>query len=310
MSQVTVAFALSGGGNLGAMQAGAMRALLEAGIEPDLLVGSSAGALNAAFYATRPGIGGTRALEATWAGLSRRALFRFDPGVVLAGFLGLRDHLVTTKRFRDVIRQQLGIERIEDAAVPFAAVATDALSGEVVVLDRGDAVIALAASSAIPGLFPPVRHQGRWLVDGSLAADCPVTEALDLGADTVYVLSTQTAPLHRPPRGAVAMTLNSVSLVTARLYRQQLAAAQDRATALGGAIWVVPSPEPEAPSPFDFRHGQALAAAAYRHTRAWLEGSDGVTGPVLEAELDGLPTEADLATEAGGKETAGQQGSP
>ncbi len=301
-------FALSGGGNLGAMQAGAMRALLEAGIKPDLLVGTSAGALNAAFYAAHPGIGGTRALEAAWAGLSRRAVFRFDPGVVLAGFLGVRDHLVTTKRFHDVIRQQLGIERIEDAAVPFAAVATDALSGEAVVLDHGDAVIALAASSAIPGLFPPVRHEGRWLVDGSLAADCPVSEALDLGADTVYVLSTQTAPLRRPPRGAVAMTLNSVSLVTARLHRQQLAEAQCRAAALGGAIWVVPSPEIEAPSPFDFRHGQALAAAAYRHTRAWLEVSDRVTGPALEAEIDDLPTRADLAAEASGQEMAGQVG--
>ncbi len=293
MSQVTVAFALSGGGNLGAMQAGAMRALLEAGIEPDLLVGSSAGALNAAFYATHPGIDGTRALEAAWAGLSRRAVFRFDPGAVLAGFLGVRDHLVSTKRLHDVIRQQLGIERIEDAAVPFAAVATDALSGEVVVLDHGDAVAALAASSAIPGLFPPVRHQGRWLVDGSLAADCPVIEALDLGADTVYVLSTQAAPQRRPPRGAVAMTLNSVSLVTARLYRQQLAAARHRASAAGGAIWAVPSPEPEAPSPFDFRHGHALASAAYRHTKAWLEESDRAPLAAPEAELDGVPTRAD-----------------
>ena len=98
-------------------------------------------------------------------------------------------------------------------------------------------------------------------------------------------------------------------LVAARLHRQQLAAAQHRATALGGAIWVVPSPEPEAPSPFDFRHGQALAAAAYRHTRAWLEVSDRVTGPALEAELDGVPTGADLAAEAGGEEMASQGGS-
>ncbi|MDA8274038.1 MAG: patatin-like phospholipase family protein [Actinomycetota bacterium] len=306
---MTVAFALSGGGNLGAMQAGAMRALLDAGVEPDLLVGSSVGALNAAFYATHPGISGARALEAAWVGLSRRAVFRFEPGVVLAGFLGLRDHLVTTRRFRHLVRRWLEIERIEEAAVPFAAVATDALSGEAVVLDHGDVVGALAASSAIPGLFPPVRHEGRWLLDGSLAAGCPVTEALDLGARTVYVLSTATAARVRPPRGAVAIAMNSVSLVAARLHRQQLAAAQHRATALGGAIWVVPSPEPEAPSPFDFRHGQALAAAAYRHTRAWLEVSDRVTGPALEAELDGVPTGADLAAEAGGEEMASQGGS-
>jgi NTE family protein len=258
------------------MQAGAVRALLESGIEPDLLVGSSVGALNAAFYATHPGVDGARTLEEAWIDLSRRDVFRFDLGDLLAGFLGRRDHMVSTKRLHDVIRRWLGIERIEDAEVPFAAVATDALTGEAVLLRQGDVVAALAASCAIPGLFPPVRDGARWLVDGSLATGCPVTEALDLGADTVYAFSTATAPRRRPPRGAVAMAMNSVSLVTARLYRQQLVVAERRAAAQGGAVWVVPSPEPEAPSPFDFGHGRALAATAYRHTRAWLEDLDGL----------------------------------
>ena len=80
------------------MQAGAVRALLESGIEPDLLVGSSVGALNAAFYATHPGVDGARTLEEAWIDLSRRDVFRFDLGDLLAGFLGRRDDMVSDRK--------------------------------------------------------------------------------------------------------------------------------------------------------------------------------------------------------------------
>ena len=104
-----------------------MRALVEGGVSPELVVGSSIGALNVAFYATHPGVSGCTALETAWSSLRRRDVFRFDLACVLAGFLGLRDHLVTTRRLRDLIKLWLGIERIEEAPLPFAALATDAL---------------------------------------------------------------------------------------------------------------------------------------------------------------------------------------
>jgi NTE family protein len=266
----TVAFALSGGGNLGAMQAGMMRALLENGVDPDLMVGSSIGALNAAFYATHPGVAGCSALESAWSNLRRRDVFRFDFARVLAGFVGLRDHLVTTRRLRDLIKLWLGIERIEEAQLPFAALAADALTGERVLMAQGDVATALLASSAIPGFFAPVRYGDRWLIDGSLSSSSPALESLELGADEVYVLSTTTAPRVRPPRGAVAMAMNSVSLVTARVQRDQLEMADRRARERGGAVWIVPSPGLDAPSPFDFRQGASLAAASYLSAREWI----------------------------------------
>jgi NTE family protein len=85
------------------MQAGTMLALLEAGIEPDLLVGTSVGALNAAFLSTRPGVGGARGLVTAWSALARREGFRFNLFTALAGFLGLRDHLVSAQQFRQLI---------------------------------------------------------------------------------------------------------------------------------------------------------------------------------------------------------------
>ena len=271
---MTVAFALSGGGNLGAMQAGSMRALVEAGLGPDVLVGASIGALNAAFYATHPDHDGCVRLEAAWRDLKRRDAFRFELSRAIVGFLGMRDHLVATKRLEQIIRDWLGIGRIEEATLPFAAVATDALTGEIVVMTTGDVASALLASAAIPGIFPPVLREGRWLVDGSLSAGCPALEAIDLGADEVYAFMTTTSPRRRPPRGAVAAAMSSVSLLTSKLQATRLEAAERTAAERGGAVHQVPSPLPEAPSPFDFQHGGQLASLAYRRTVAWLSERD------------------------------------
>ncbi len=214
---MTTAFVLSGGGNLGAMQAGSVVALYEAGIEPDLLVGTSVGAMNAAFLATRPGLEGARALQAAWVALRREEAVQLNPLLAFMGFFGLRNHLVSAAQLRRLFAKWIPITRFEEAAVPFGAVATDALSGEPVVLSTGDIGDALAASSAIPGLFPPVSVEGRWLIDGSLSSNQPVLEAQDLGADEIYLISTATAARNAPPRGAVAIAMNSVSLLTSQV---------------------------------------------------------------------------------------------
>lgn len=268
---MNVAFALSGGGNLGAMQAGGMRALVEAGIEPDLLAGSSIGALNAAFYATHPGIDGCKELEIAWSDITRKDVFRFELFRVISGFIGLRDHLVTTKRLKVIIHEWLGIERIEEAKVPFAAVATDALTGDIVVMTEGDVASALLATAAIPGIFPPVQREGRWLVDGSLSAGCPANEAIDLGADDVFAFLTTTAPRRKPPRGAVAAAMSTVSLMTSKLQIARLESAETTAAQRGGAVYFVPSAFPEAPSPFDFDQGASLAASGHACAAAWVQ---------------------------------------
>lgn len=269
-----MAFALSGGGNLGPLQAGTLLALLESGVEPDLLVGSSVGALNAAFLACHPGVPGAQLLVDSWGLLRRKEAVQLNPFWALAGFLGFRDHLLSPTRLRRLVRRWIDTTLIQDAKVPLAVTATDALTGECVVLSTGDLVEAVAASAAIPGLFPAVRLGGRWLVDGSLSANRPVLQAQALGADDVYVITTATAPRIRPPRGAVAMAMNSMSLVTTRMGLAELAEAVQHAEEHGGRVRVVPSAEPHAPGPFEYRRGAELAEAAYRCTRAWLQSGD------------------------------------
>ncbi len=137
-------------------------------------------------------------------------------------------------------------------------------------MTHGDVASALLATAAIPGVFPPVLRDGRWLVDGSLSAGCPATEALDLGADEVFAFLTTTAPRRKPPRGAVAAAMSSVSLLTSKLQVSRLESARATALARGGDVHFVPSPFPEAPSPFDFSQGAALAASGYARATEWV----------------------------------------
>jgi NTE family protein len=280
------AFVLSGGGNLGAMQAGSVVALYEAGIEPDLLVGTSVGAMNAAFLANRPGLEGARALQEAWVALRREEAVQLNPLLAFMGFFGLRNHLVSAAQLRRLFAKWIPINRFEEAAVPFAAVATDALSGEPVVLSKGDIGDALAASSAIPGLFPPVSVEGRWLIDGSLSSNQPVLEAQDLGADDIYLITTATAARVAPPRGAVAIAMNSVSLLTTQVARLQLEEARRRAEQTGGHVHIVPSAEPSAPGRFDYRRSAALSEQAYRRTQRWLSdlAPQAATSPLAARE--------------------------
>jgi NTE family protein len=281
---MTVAFALSGGGNLGPMQAGSIAALMEAGIAPDLLVGTSVGALNAAFLATRPGTAGARALMEAWSALKRPEAVRLNLLTALAGFLGFRNHLISDQQLRQLIRRWVEIDQIEQATVPIAITTTDALTGDCVVLTTGDIRDSLAASCAIPGLFPPVSINGRWLVDGSLSANQPVLQAQALGANVTFIISTAAAARQRPPRGAVALAMNSVSLVTSRVSRDQIAQATISAERTAGRVIVVPSSEPVAPTPFNFRRSASLAHASHERTARWLTAQESLVALALGQE--------------------------
>jgi NTE family protein len=222
---------------------------------------------------------------------------QLDPLLAFMGFFGLRDHLVSAKQLRRLLAKWIPIDRFEQSTLPFGVVATDALSGDAVVVTRGEVGRALAASSAIPGIFPPVRVEGRWLIDGSLSSNHPVLEAQDLGAVEIFLITTATAPRAAPPRGAVAVALNSASLLTTSVARLQLVEARRRAERMGGQVHVVPSSQPPAPGPFDYRRSAELAEQAYRRTRQWLSeevphlgvarSTEPVDIPIREGVFDG-----------------------
>jgi hypothetical protein len=132
------AFVLAGGAALGAMQAGMVRALYERGIAPDLLIGTSAGALNAAFLASRPATVATaEELAAVWRGLRRSDIFPLRPGTLISGLAGRHDHLITGRALRRLAARHLQLQRLEQAPVPLHLVAFDLLIGTEVRLSDG-----------------------------------------------------------------------------------------------------------------------------------------------------------------------------
>ncbi len=273
---MTRAFVLSGGSSLGAIQVGMLHALFERDIEPDLIVGTSVGAINGAFIASRPPTIETAiALADVWSGLRRSIVFPASPLTGFAGFIGHSDHLVPNTKLRRVITRHLDADRLEDMPVALHVIVTDVLSGRELRLSRGPAVDAVMASAAIPGVFTPVRFAGRQLIDGGVSDNTPLSHAVALGADEIYVLPTGYAcALTEHPRGALAMLLHAMSVMIAqRLYVE---IALYRADA---RIIVLPPPCPQNIQPIDFSHAGELIARALDDSRVFLDSLAGSRRP-------------------------------
>lgn len=263
---MTTAFVLTGGGNLGAVQAGQLQALLEAGIRPDLLVGTSVGALNAAFLAGACDVDGCRALSDLWSRLGRADVFPARPFVGLSGFMGRRAFMIPDTGLRALLRSSLRFELIQDAQVPLHVVACELRTGQEVLLSTGNAIDAVCASSAIPGLFPPVAIGDRVFVDGGIANNAPISHAIDLGADTIWVLPCGYAcALQRVPTGAIGVALQAVSVLVGRRLAVDVVRYSGHHD-----LRVVPSLCPVNVLPTDFSQSTRLMRDAYRSTSAWL----------------------------------------
>jgi NTE family protein len=278
---MTTAFVLSGGGSLGAVQVGMLQALAERDVHPDLLIGTSAGAINAAYVA---GHGtGPQALEAladTWRNLRRNDVFPFAPVRHMLALAGSRPSLCSNRNLRRLIEAHLPYRNLEEAAIPVHIVTTNLLSGEEVLLSTGDAVSAVLASASIPGVLPAVQREGLTLVDGGVANNAALSQAVALGADEVYVLPTGFAcALQQPPTSAVATAVQALTL----LIEQRLII--DVAQFAGHAqIRVLPPLCPLSVSSADFSHAAELIDRAYRATGHWLD-SGGPSLPVPERFL-------------------------
>jgi NTE family protein len=163
-----IALVLGGGGARGLSHIGVLKRLEEEGVVPEVIVGTSIGALIGGTYAAGLSVGRMEEILRKMDILAVAKIFR--PGIPLSG-------IVDGGRVAKLLRDLVGSKTIESLPVPFRAVATDLITGEDVVFDRGPLIDALMASIAIPVLFKPVFHQGRYLVDGGLSNPLPVSVA-------------------------------------------------------------------------------------------------------------------------------------
>ncbi len=262
------AFVLAGGGSLGAVQVGMLKALSRQGIVADFVVGASAGAINGAYYAADPDEAGIARLERIWRGLRRADIFPLSLAGSLSWLLGRRDYLATPAPLRALIESELPYRQLQQARLPCHVVATDVLDGTEVVLSSGDAVPALLASTAIPVIFPTVVIAERHLMDGGVAGNTPISTALHLGATRVVVLPTGVpCTLEKPPRGAFAIAVHALNLLAMRQLRSDVERYSEHCELI-----VIPSLCPLAVHAYDFSHTGELIDRAEAATRLWLRG--------------------------------------
>lgn len=260
------AFVLSGGGSLGAVQVGMLHALVERDVRPDLIVGSSVGAINGAWFAGRPDPAGVDELARIWVSVRRHDVFPIHPLAGLVGFLGVRSHLVPHGSLQALIRRHLPFARLEEARLPIHVVATEVTTGEEVLLSRGDAVQAVLASAAIPGVYPPVRIGSHELMDGGVVNNAPISHAVRLGATVVYVLPTGYAcALRESPRSALGMALQALTLLIERQLMDDIARYENEVE-----LHVIPPLCPLDVSPADFSHSRDLIERAQAAAVEWL----------------------------------------
>jgi NTE family protein len=213
-----VAYVLGGGGHLGAFEVGMLRALRDAGVRPDLVVGTSIGAINGALVAADPEGHAVLALTKLWLGVSEAEVF----GDSVLGRIGrlarTRTHVHSNEPLRRMLAEALPVRRIEQLAVPFQCVAASIERASEHWFTDGPIVDAVLASAAVPGLLPPVEIDGEHFLDGGLVHSIPVGRAVELGARTVYVLHVGRVerPL-TPPRAPWEVA--SVAFEIARRHR-------------------------------------------------------------------------------------------
>ena len=251
-----------------------LHALLRNGVRPDLIVGTSVGALHGAVVARDPSVASVKKLETAWrelAGLGVLGSSWFTDATIL---LRTRTHMRSSEPLRGLATRLLGVETFEELAVPFQCVAACIERTAEHWFSSGPLVDAIVASSAVPGILPPVRIDGEHFIDGGLVNSVPLDRAIALGADEIFVLHVGRLdqPLSVPRR------LRDVAMVAFEIARRNRFVRDLRNVPEGVSVHVLPTGDPS-PSAYNdlaqlryrnFRGSDRRIAWAYAATQAYL----------------------------------------
>lgn len=272
-----ITFVMAGGGAHGAVQWGLLQALGETDIHADSLIGTSAGSLTCAILGEDPRSALSR-LAYVWSQLDLEVLFGDSWLSMLSAATKGNPSLADNAKEREALEEILVARQFSEMSLPTAVVATDLATGKATAFDEGDLIPALLASSAIPGILPPVEINGRKYIDGLASANLPAGLAVERGAGSIVVFDTgsrEQGPVAKSPAKVVAR-VNGI--LNARQRSAQLAAASSQVPTL-----VLPTPQ-RLGAALDFRGTMAAASAAYELARDFL------------IDLSTLPTDNPLAS--------------
>ena len=266
---------LSGGGNLGSIQVGMLRALAERGIVPDVVLGCSVGALNGAGFAADPTAAGVARLEQHWRETTSHTLMPSSRIPSAVQLLRKGASLHSNEGLRSGLEALLGEgSRIEDLELPFQCVAADVEDAVERWFDEGDLVEAILASAALPAVYPPVMIDGRRYIDGGVIDNVPITRAVELGCRTIYVLHVgphgrPDVEIKRPLDGA----LQAYWIARNSRFAHDLAALPPKVE----AIVLPPGRRPDIKYD-DFGRTDELVAQGYENSSRFLDERDAEVG--------------------------------
>lgn len=283
------AFVLSGGGPYGALQVGMLKALLESGVKPDLVVGTSAGAMNAAFVAIDPTPAGVARLERIWRSIGDEDLF---PGARnkrnWARLLMRGNRVFDNGGLAAIIQHHLGPDvSFEDAAIPLSIVAAELDSGAERVFTTGRLLEPLLASAAMPSIWPPVEIEGKLYMDGGVVNSVPVAPAIAQGASKLYVVNCsarrqEKRPLVRP----VDHLLHAFMISRTQRYEMERESLAAKAELID-----IPTPVLDFTVPFtSLAFTGQLIDLGYAQAQRFLAGHPGTSEPPEAQEEVPLPS--------------------
>lgn len=260
------AFVLSGGGNHGCAQVGMLRALIERGIIPDVVIGSSAGAMSGSAVAADPTMRGIEHLSAVWSALRTEHIFPGGKTRRAWTLLSGNDHLYSSSGLGNLIDKMSPAQHFSELQIPMRIIATDLSTGEEVVLASGPLRPALLASAALPGTFPPMLHDHRVLVDGGVIDNVPLSHAFAGPIDRVYVMNVSGGVADGPIRNPLDVVLRSFAIARMQRFERDLETAPP-----GVEIIVLPRPA-DGRGPFDFSGAEVIIEEACALAGRFLDG--------------------------------------
>jgi NTE family protein len=271
---VTTAFVLGGGGVLGAVEVGMLRALLERDVTPDLVLGTSVGALNGAMVARQPEVGVIGRLVELWqtAGEQGKEVYGDKPLRTVRRAVSSGTHIYSAKPLRQRLEDELGDVTFEELPVRFEVCAASIERAAEHWFTTGRVVDAVVASAAVPGLLPPAKVGDEHYLDGGIVNSIPLGRAVALGADRVFVL--QVGRIDRPltvPRRPWEVARVSFEIARRHRFQRELAELPDtvechilpaRGTSSRDDSWLAAR---------DFSNVQERMDATYDASQAYLE---------------------------------------
>ena len=269
-----IAFVLSGAGNRGPLQVGAVRALLEAGIVPDMIVGTSAGALNGGVLAAHgPSVAVTEQMETLWASAQAEEVYPEGILEILWRLKSKANSLFTGDGMRNLLARAMppGVTTFGQCKTPLYTTATDLRSNRLYVFgDKSDAPLlnAVQASATIPAIHPPLSYAGAQLVDGGVVANVPVSVAIDRGAKTLYVINACfNEEILAPAQGVLEVLMRTLSAMLSQNIIQDIARAKADNTV---AMHHIPVRVDRNLSFFDFSYTEEMVALGYAAAKNYL----------------------------------------